>query len=55
MRNACSHQGKKGGREIKANKKRVTMRFQVMVLRTKGLKKSTKKYAARAKLLLLFC
>ena len=46
---------KMSGREIKANIKRVTMRFQVMVLQTKGLKKSTKKYAARAKLLLLFC
>ena len=46
---------KMSGSEIKANIKRVTMKFQVMVLRTKGPKKSTKKYAARAKLLLLFC
>ena len=45
---------KMSGSEIKANIKRVTMKFQVMVLRTKKLKKSTKKYAARAKLL-LFC
>ena len=48
-------QVKMSGSEIKANIKRVTMKFQVMVLRTKGLEKSTKKYAARAKLLLLFC
>lgn len=48
-------QVKMSGSEIKANIKRVTMKFQVMVLRTKGLKKSTKKYAAREKLFLLFC
>ena len=32
---------KMSGSEIKANIKRVTMKFQDMVLRTKGLKKST--------------
>ena len=36
-------QVKMSGSEIKANIKRVTMKFQDMVLRTRGLKKSTKK------------
>ena len=50
-------QVKMSGSEIKANIKRVTMKFQDIVLRTRGLKKGTKKYAALAKLLLLllFC
>ena len=50
-------QVKMSGSEMKANIKRVTMKFQDMVLRTRRLKKSTKKYAALAKLLLLllFC
>ena len=50
-------QVKMSGSEMKANIKLVTMKFQDMVLRTRGLKKSTKKYAALAKLLLLllFC
>ena len=48
MRNAFSHQGKNERQRNKSKHKRCYYEVSGLVLRTKGLKKSTKKCAARA-------